>query len=59
MALDSWKSYDIILISQRYSKRLQEEKRENLMLYIEHLTKPFGEKKAVEELSLHNAPGAI
>lgn len=42
MALDSWKSYDIILISQRYSKRLQEEKGEDLMLYIEHLTKTFG-----------------
>ena len=57
MALDSWKSHDIILISQRYSKRLQEEKRENLMLYIEHLTKTFGEKKAVDDLSLHIAPG--
>ena len=59
MALDSWKSYDIILISQRYSKRLQEEKRENLILYIEHLTKTFGEKKAVDDLSLHIAPGEI
>lgn len=59
MALDSWKSYDIILISQRYSKRLQEEKRENLMLYIEHLTKTFGEKKAVDDLSLHIAQGEI
>jgi len=59
MALDSWKSHDIILISQRYSKRLQEEKRENLMLYIEHLTKTFGEKKAVDDLSLHIAPGEI
>ena len=59
MALDSWKSHDIILISQRYSKRLQEEKRENLILYIEHLTKTFGEKKAVDDLSLHIAPGEI
>ena len=59
MALDSWKSHDIILISQSYSKRLQEEKRENLMLYIEHLTKTFGEKKAVDDLSLHIAPGEI
>ena len=59
MALDSWKSHDIILISQRYSKRLQEEKRENLKLYIEHLTKTFGEKKAVDDLSLHIAPGEI
>jgi len=59
MALDSWKSHDIILISQRYSERLQEEKRENLMLYIEHLTKTFGEKKAVDDLSLHIAPGEI
>lgn len=59
MALDSWKSHDIILISQRCSKRLQEEKRENLILYIEHLTKTFGEKKAVDDLSLHIAPGEI
>ena len=59
MALDSWKSYDIILISQRYLKRLQEEKRENLVLYIEHLTKTFGEKKAVDDLSLHIVPGEI
>lgn len=59
MALDSWKSHDIILILQRYSERLQEEKRENLMLYIEHLTKTFGEKKAVDDLSLHIAPGEI
>ena len=49
----------MILISQRYSKRLQEEKRENLILYIEHLTKTFGEKKAVDDLSLHIAPGEI
>ena len=47
------------MISQRYSKRLQEEKRENLKLYIEHLTKTFGEKKAVDDLSLHIAPGEI
>lgn len=47
------------MISQRYSKRLQEEKRENLRLYIEHLTKTFGEKKAVDDLSLHIAPGEI
>ena len=38
---------------------MQEEKRENLMLYIEHLTKTFGEKKAVDDLSLHIAPGEI
>ena len=29
------------------------------MLYIEHLAKTFGEKKAVDDLSLHIAPGEI
>ena len=29
------------------------------MLYIEHLTKRYGEKKAVDDLSLHIAPGEI
>ena len=29
------------------------------MLYIEHLTKTFGEKKAVDDLSLHIVPGEI
>ena len=29
------------------------------MLYSEHLTKTFGEKKAVDDLSLHIAPGEI
>ena len=29
------------------------------MLKIEHLTKTFGEKKAVDDLSLHIAPGEI
>ena len=29
------------------------------MLYIEHLTKTYGEKKAVDDLSLHIAPGEI
>lgn len=29
------------------------------MLYIEHLTKTFGEKKAVDDLGLHIAPGEI
>ena len=29
------------------------------MLRIEHLTKTFGEKKAVDDLSLHIAPGEI
>ena len=29
------------------------------MLYIEHLTKTFGEKKAVDDLTLHIAPGEI
>ena len=29
------------------------------MLYIEHLTKTFGEKKAVDDLSLHIMPGEI
>ena len=29
------------------------------MLYIEHLTNTFGEKKAVDDLSLHIAPGEI
>ena len=50
---------DIILISQRYLERLQEEKGENLMLYIDHLSKTFGEKKAVDDLTLHIAPGEI
>ena len=30
-----------------------------MMLNIEHLTKTFGEKKAVDDLSLHIAPGEI
>ena len=29
------------------------------MLYIQHLTKRYGEKKAVDDLSLHIAPGEI
>jgi ABC-2 type transport system ATP-binding protein len=29
------------------------------MLYIDHLTKTYGEKKAVDDLSLHIAPGEI
>ena len=29
------------------------------MLRIEHLTKTFGDKKAVDDLSLHIAPGEI
>ena len=29
------------------------------MLQISHLTKSFGEKKAVDDLSLHIAPGEI
>ena len=29
------------------------------MLRIEHLTKVYGEKKAVDELNLHIAPGEI
>ena len=29
------------------------------MLRIEHLTKSFGDKKAVDELSLHILPGEI
>lgn len=29
------------------------------MLNIEHLTKTYGEKKAVDDLSLHIAPGEI
>ena len=29
------------------------------MLKIEHLTKTYGEKKAVDDLSLHIAPGEI
>ena len=32
---------------------------ENIMLKIEHLTKSYGEKKAVDDLSLHIAPGEI
>ena len=31
----------------------------NIMLRIEHLTKVYGEKKAVDELNLHIAPGEI
>ena len=30
-----------------------------MMLKIEHLTKSYGEKKAVDDLSLHIAPGEI
>ncbi len=33
--------------------------KENTMLKIEHLTKCYGEKKAVDDLSLHIAPGEI
>ena len=29
------------------------------MLYIEHLTKTYGDKKAVDDLSLHIAPSEI
>ena len=29
------------------------------MLYIDHLSKAFGEKKAVDDLTLHIAPGEI
>ena len=29
------------------------------MLKIEHLTKAYGEKKAVDDLNLHIAPGEI
>ena len=29
------------------------------MLYIDHLSKTFGEKKAVDDLTLHIAPGEI
>ena len=29
------------------------------MLYIEHLTKAFGDKVAVDDLSLHIAPGEV
>ena len=31
----------------------------NIMLQIEHLTKKYGEKKAVDDLSLHICPGEI
>ena len=34
-------------------------KKERIMLHIEHLTKTYGEKKAVDDLSLHIAPGEI
>ena len=30
-----------------------------IMLNIQHLTKVYGEKKAVDDLSLHIAPGEI
>ena len=32
---------------------------EKNMLKIEHLTKAYGEKKAVDDLNLHIAPGEI
>lgn len=34
-------------------------KEEKTMLKIEHLTKAYGEKKAVDNLNLHIAPGEI
>ena len=32
---------------------------EKTMLNIEHLTKAYGEKKAVDDLNLHIAPGEV
>ena len=44
-------------------KRLRSAKRERkgrtIMLLIRHLTKRYGEKKAVDDLDLHIAPGEI
>ncbi len=50
-----------MLLAQRGDgkKNNKKEEEENIMLKIEHLTKSYGEKKAVDDLSLHIAPGEI
>ena len=50
-----------MLLAQRDDgkKNNKEGEEENIMLKIEHLTKSYGEKKAVDDLSLHIAPGEI
>ena len=42
-----------------YTNAIFGRKKAHIMLYIEHLTKTYGEKKAVDDLSLHIAPGEI
>lgn len=50
-----------MLLAQRGDGKKNDKKgeEENIMLKIEHLTKSYGEKKAVDDLSLHIAPGEI
>ena len=50
-----------MLLAQRDDGKKNNKKgeEENIMLKIEHLTKSYGEKKAVDDLSLHIAPGEI
>ena len=50
-----------MLLTQRGDGKKNNKKgeEENIMLKIEHLTKSYGEKKAVDDLSLHIAPGEI
>ena len=50
-----------MLLAQRGDGKKNNKKgeEENIMLKIEHLTKSYGEKKAVDDLSLHIAPGEI
>lgn len=50
-----------MLLAQRGDRKKNNKKgeEENIMLKIEHLTKSYGEKKAVDDLSLHIAPGEI
>ena len=50
-----------MLLAQRGDGKKNNKKgeEENIMLKIEHLTKSYGEKKAVDNLSLHIAPGEI
>ena len=56
-------------MSRRASKKVTEDKvllrkanvvvKEKRMLKIEHLSKKYGDKKAVDDLNLHIAPGEI
>ena len=50
-----------MLLAQRGDGKKNNKKgeEENIMLKIEHLTKSYGEKRAVDDLSLHIAPGEI